>query len=105
MYVLGVFFSFYVNSLFICLFYTLIISFYFPFPDNRMVKVNGTREPLEFKSHQWFGATVRTHRGKVVVSVPEKYSHMNDPNEATSVCEIKAHVVDLLDVKSCIRYA
>ncbi|XP_041961815.1 LOW QUALITY PROTEIN: integrin alpha-8 [Alosa sapidissima] len=31
---------------------------------NRMIKVNGTREPLEFKSHQWFGATVRTHRGK-----------------------------------------
>ncbi len=39
----------------------------FHFPDNRMIKVNGTREPLEFKSHQWFGASVRTHKGKVVV--------------------------------------
>ncbi|KAI4895277.1 hypothetical protein NFI96_031367 [Prochilodus magdalenae] len=38
--------------------------------DNRMIKVNGTREPLEFKSHQWFGATVRTHRGKVVACAP-----------------------------------
>ncbi|XP_076869244.1 integrin alpha-8 [Brachyhypopomus gauderio] len=38
--------------------------------NNRMVKVNGTREPLEFKSHQWFGATVRTHRGKVVACAP-----------------------------------
>lgn len=35
--------------------------------DNRMIKMNGTREPLEFKSHQWFGASVRTHKGKVVV--------------------------------------
>lgn len=79
----GFFFSFYINSLFICSFYPLIISF--SFPDNRMVKVNGTREPLEFKSHQWFGATVRTHRGKVVVSVPERSSPMNGPNEAPSV--------------------
>ena len=39
--------------------------------DNRMIKVNGTREPLEFKSNQWFGASVRTHKGKVVVSVPQ----------------------------------
>ena len=37
------------------------------FSDNRMIKMNGTREPLEFKSHQWFGASVRTHKGKVVV--------------------------------------
>uniref|UniRef100_A0A8C1IV40 Integrin, alpha 8 n=1 Tax=Cyprinus carpio TaxID=7962 RepID=A0A8C1IV40_CYPCA len=32
--------------------------------------MNGTREPLEFKSHQWFGATVRTHKGKVVACAP-----------------------------------
>lgn len=43
-------------------------------PDNRMIKVNGTREPLEFKSHQWFGATVRTHKGKVVVSDAQKHN-------------------------------
>ena len=30
--------------------------------------MNGSRESLEFKSHQWFGASVRTHKGKVVVS-------------------------------------
>ncbi|XP_018545019.1 integrin alpha-8 [Lates calcarifer] len=38
--------------------------------NNRMMKVNGTREPVEFKSHQWFGASVRTHRGKVVACAP-----------------------------------
>ncbi|XP_034030821.1 integrin alpha-8 [Thalassophryne amazonica] len=38
--------------------------------NNRMLKVNGTREPLEFKSHQWFGASVRTHKGKVVACAP-----------------------------------
>lgn len=43
-------------------------------PDNRMIKVNGTREPLEFKSHQWFGASVRSHKGKVVVSVSQSVS-------------------------------
>uniref|UniRef100_A0A669DPA6 Integrin, alpha 8 n=1 Tax=Oreochromis niloticus TaxID=8128 RepID=A0A669DPA6_ORENI len=38
--------------------------------NNRMIKVNGTREPLEFKSHQWFGASVRAHRGEVVACAP-----------------------------------
>ncbi|KAM9309121.1 LOW QUALITY PROTEIN: integrin alpha-8 [Pholidichthys leucotaenia] len=38
--------------------------------NNRMIKVNGTREPLEFKSHQWFGASVRTHQGEVVACAP-----------------------------------
>lgn len=38
--------------------------------NNRMIKVNGTREPLEFKSHQWFGASVRTHKEKVVACAP-----------------------------------
>uniref|UniRef100_A0A8D3DBV4 Integrin, alpha 8 n=1 Tax=Scophthalmus maximus TaxID=52904 RepID=A0A8D3DBV4_SCOMX len=38
--------------------------------NNRMMKVNGTREPVEFKSHQWFGASVRTHKGKVVACAP-----------------------------------
>lgn len=37
--------------------------------DNRKIRVNGTKEPIEFKSNQWFGATVRAHKGKVVVSV------------------------------------
>ncbi|KAM6968243.1 integrin alpha-8 [Aplochiton taeniatus] len=38
--------------------------------NNRMIKANGSREPLEFKSHQWFGASIRTHRGKVVACAP-----------------------------------
>uniref|UniRef100_A0A672Y676 Integrin alpha-2 domain-containing protein n=1 Tax=Sphaeramia orbicularis TaxID=375764 RepID=A0A672Y676_9TELE len=37
---------------------------------SEMIKVNGTREPLEFKSHQWFGASVRTHKEKVVACAP-----------------------------------
>ena len=38
-------------------------------PDNRKIRVNGTKEPIEFKSNQWFGATVRAHKGQVVVSI------------------------------------
>ncbi|XP_075872112.1 integrin alpha-8-like, partial [Nelusetta ayraudi] len=38
--------------------------------NNRMIRVNGSREPLEFKSHQWFGASVRSHQGKVVACAP-----------------------------------
>ncbi|XP_072859222.2 integrin alpha-8 isoform X2 [Pogona vitticeps] len=38
--------------------------------NNRKIKVNGTREPIEFKSNQWFGATVRAHKGKVVACAP-----------------------------------
>uniref|UniRef100_W5MWS7 Integrin subunit alpha 8 n=1 Tax=Lepisosteus oculatus TaxID=7918 RepID=W5MWS7_LEPOC len=38
--------------------------------NNRMIRVNGTRQPVEYKSNQWFGATVRTHRGKVVACAP-----------------------------------
>uniref|UniRef100_A0A8B9XPV7 Uncharacterized protein n=1 Tax=Bos mutus grunniens TaxID=30521 RepID=A0A8B9XPV7_BOSMU len=32
--------------------------------------INGTKEPIEFKSNQWFGATVRAHKGKVVACAP-----------------------------------
>ncbi|XP_066485219.1 integrin alpha-8 [Tiliqua scincoides] len=38
--------------------------------NNRKIKVNGTRESIEFKSNQWFGATVRAHKGKVVACAP-----------------------------------
>ncbi|XP_019484887.1 PREDICTED: integrin alpha-8 [Hipposideros armiger] len=38
--------------------------------NNRKIRVNGTKEPIEFKSNQWFGATVRAHRGKVVACAP-----------------------------------
>lgn len=67
----------YLNIAFTAIHYTLYLfctltvpfmSLFFLSPDNRMIKVNGTREPLEFKSHQWFGASVRAHRGEVVVS-------------------------------------
>ncbi|XP_078394578.1 integrin alpha-8 [Cetorhinus maximus] len=37
---------------------------------NRMIRVNGTREPVEFKSNQWFGATVKSHKEKVVACAP-----------------------------------
>ncbi|XP_044617996.1 integrin alpha-8 isoform X1 [Equus asinus] len=38
--------------------------------NNRKIKVNGTKEPIEFKSNQWFGATVKAHKGKVVACAP-----------------------------------
>ncbi|XP_069770431.1 integrin alpha-8 isoform X2 [Narcine bancroftii] len=37
---------------------------------NRIIRVNGTREPIEFKSNQWFGATVRSHKERVVACAP-----------------------------------
>ncbi|XP_041101408.1 integrin alpha-8-like [Polyodon spathula] len=42
----------------------------FDMSNNRMVRLNGSRIPIEFKSNQWFGATVRTHKGKVVACAP-----------------------------------
>ncbi|XP_063308544.1 integrin alpha-8 [Pelobates fuscus] len=59
--------------------------YYCPFPDsgingckqipfdttnNRNIRINGTKEPIEFKSKQWFGATVRSHKEKVVACAP-----------------------------------
>ncbi|XP_048223419.1 integrin alpha-8 [Perognathus longimembris pacificus] len=38
--------------------------------NNRKIKVNGTKEPIEFKSNQWFGATVKAHKGQVVACAP-----------------------------------
>ncbi|ELK16942.1 Integrin alpha-8 [Pteropus alecto] len=38
--------------------------------DNRKIRVNGTKEPIEFKSNQWFGAAVRAHGGRVVACAP-----------------------------------
>uniref|UniRef100_A0A667FZY8 Integrin subunit alpha 8 n=1 Tax=Lynx canadensis TaxID=61383 RepID=A0A667FZY8_LYNCA len=38
--------------------------------NNRKIRVNGTKEPIEFKSNQWFGATVKAHRGEVVACAP-----------------------------------
>ncbi|EHB06297.1 Integrin alpha-8 [Heterocephalus glaber] len=38
--------------------------------NNRKIRVNGTKEPIEFKSNQWFGATVKAHKEKVVACAP-----------------------------------
>ncbi|XP_056375067.1 integrin alpha-8 [Hyla sarda] len=38
--------------------------------NNRFARVNGTKQALEFKSKQWFGATVRSHKEKVVACAP-----------------------------------
>ncbi|XP_023378641.1 integrin alpha-8 isoform X2 [Pteropus vampyrus] len=38
--------------------------------NNRKIRVNGTKEPIEFKSNQWFGAAVRAHGGRVVACAP-----------------------------------
>ncbi|XP_068091592.1 integrin alpha-8 [Hyperolius riggenbachi] len=37
---------------------------------NRHTRLNGTKQALEFKSKQWFGATVRSHKEKVVACAP-----------------------------------
>ncbi|XP_066441433.1 integrin alpha-8 [Eleutherodactylus coqui] len=38
--------------------------------NNRQVRINSTKQTLEFKSQQWFGATVRSHKEKVVACAP-----------------------------------
>ncbi|XP_078519732.1 integrin alpha-8 [Lissotriton helveticus] len=42
----------------------------FDVTNNRKVRVNGTKEAIEFKSNQWFGATVKAHKDKVVACAP-----------------------------------
>ncbi|XP_053569988.1 integrin alpha-8 [Bombina bombina] len=42
----------------------------FDITNNRAIKVAGTKEDVEFKSKQWFGATVRAHKEKVVACAP-----------------------------------
>ncbi|XP_075067963.1 integrin alpha-8 isoform X2 [Mixophyes fleayi] len=37
---------------------------------NRQARLNGTKQMLEFKTKQWFGATVRSHKEKVVACAP-----------------------------------
>ncbi|XP_043923439.1 integrin alpha-8 [Protopterus annectens] len=37
---------------------------------NRMLKLNDTKEPVEFKSNQWFGATVKAYKAQVVACAP-----------------------------------
>ncbi|XP_060228321.1 integrin alpha-8 isoform X2 [Meriones unguiculatus] len=55
----------------------------FYIPDARTkIRVNGTKEPIEFKSNQWFGATVRAHRGKVVACAPLYHWRTLKPNPA-----------------------
>ncbi|CAH7294024.1 Itga8 [Phodopus roborovskii] len=55
----------------------------FYIPDARTkIRVNGTKEPIEFKSNQWFGATVRAHKGKVVACAPLYHWRTLKPNPA-----------------------
>uniref|UniRef100_A0A8C5QUX0 Integrin subunit alpha 8 n=1 Tax=Leptobrachium leishanense TaxID=445787 RepID=A0A8C5QUX0_9ANUR len=42
----------------------------FDITNNRNMRKNGTKEPIEFKSKQWFGATVRSHKEKIVACAP-----------------------------------
>lgn len=66
-----------------------------------MIKVNGTREPLEFKSHQWFGATVRTHKGKVVVSDAQKYNPVKEHLQSSS-CWMHASVYSWMRLETLV---
>ncbi|XP_072109840.1 integrin alpha-8 [Mobula birostris] len=38
--------------------------------NNRLIRFNGTKALVEFKSNQWFGATVRSHEESVVACAP-----------------------------------
>ncbi|MEE6466707.1 hypothetical protein FKM82_007028 [Ascaphus truei] len=42
----------------------------FDITNNRNIRINGSKEAIEFKSKQWFGATVKSHKEKVVACAP-----------------------------------
>uniref|UniRef100_A0A8C4T1E0 Integrin subunit alpha 8 n=1 Tax=Erpetoichthys calabaricus TaxID=27687 RepID=A0A8C4T1E0_ERPCA len=64
--------------------------YYCPWPPTdskcRQIAFDSTSKPVEFKSNQWFGATVRTHKGKVVACAPlYHWSALKMPGEKDPV--------------------
>lgn len=48
--------------------------FVFFFLGDRTVLLNDTEHQIDFKSHQWFGATVRSHGDTILVRRPSNRS-------------------------------
>ncbi|KAJ7999621.1 hypothetical protein DPEC_G00196300 [Dallia pectoralis] len=70
---------------------------------NRPVHVNDVDVQVEFKSHQWFGATVRSHGNTVLACAPRYYwrtEHDTPFSDATGTCFLS---VDSL--KTFVEYA
>lgn len=51
-----------------CMFYHAAITLFLHiFPGDRLAMINDTQHKVDFKSHQWFGATVRSHGDTILV--------------------------------------
>uniref|UniRef100_A0A8C5H2G0 Integrin alpha-5-like n=1 Tax=Gouania willdenowi TaxID=441366 RepID=A0A8C5H2G0_GOUWI len=61
---------------------------------DRMVLLNDTEHQADFKSHQWFGATVRSH-GDTILACAPLYSWRtqqdNPRSDATGTCYLSVH--------------
>ncbi|XP_034028995.1 integrin alpha-5 [Thalassophryne amazonica] len=61
---------------------------------DRVVQVNNTEHQGDFKSHQWFGATVRSHRDTILACAP-LYSWRTEKDiphaDATGTCYLSVH--------------
>uniref|UniRef100_A0AAQ5XPE7 Integrin alpha-2 domain-containing protein n=1 Tax=Amphiprion ocellaris TaxID=80972 RepID=A0AAQ5XPE7_AMPOC len=70
--------------LFVCVF----------FPGDRVVLLNDTEHQVDFKSHQWFGATVRSH-GDTILACAPLYSWRTEKDiprsDATGTCYLSVH--------------
>lgn len=44
----------------------------FPLPGDRYFYINDVNTQVEFKSRQWFGATVRSHGNSILVSISQR---------------------------------
>lgn len=57
-----------------CFVHTAITQCHFPvfLPGDRTILLNDTEHQVDFKSHQWFGATVRSHGDTILVRRPSQ---------------------------------
>lgn len=70
---------------------------------DRSFHVNNTDLQVEFKSHQWFGATVRSHENTILACAPRYYwrtEHDMPFSDATGTCYLS---VD--DLRTFVEYA
>uniref|UniRef100_A0A672ZF33 Integrin subunit alpha 5 n=1 Tax=Sphaeramia orbicularis TaxID=375764 RepID=A0A672ZF33_9TELE len=81
---------------------TLFISLSFSLGD-RYFYINDVKTRVEFKSHQWFGATIRSHGNNILACAPRYYwrtEHDTPFADVTGTCYLS---VDSL--KSFVEYA
>ncbi|XP_069037089.1 integrin alpha-5 [Lepisosteus oculatus] len=61
---------------------------------DRYYTINDTSERVEFKSHQWFGATVRSHENTILACAPRYYWRTTNEeagSDATGTCYLSVN--------------